>query len=153
LFAEAITGLAADADGDGQVSVFEAWLSAVGSVESFYKDTGRLVTEHSVLEDLGIGKPQGREAFDRFGEYSGKKPDAFGKPGLSSRDTFLLASPLESVLSAEERLKRSEFERELTRLRECKNGMDPGEYRKAAEVVFLGLAAIYEAAQKRLPSH
>jgi len=153
LFAEAITGLAADGDGDGQVSVFEAWLAAVGSVEAFYKDTGRLVTEHAVLEDLGVGKPQGREAFDRFGEYSGKTTDVSGAPGLRSRDSFLLASPLESALSAEERLKRGEFERELARLRGVKSGMDPEVYRKAVEVVFLGLAAIYQDAQKRLPSH
>jgi len=153
LFVEAITGLAADGDGDGQVSLFEAWLAAVASVEGFYKDAGRLVTEHAVLEDLGVGKPQGREAFDRFGEYSGKMPDANRAPGLRSRDSFLLASPLESSLSTEERFKRGEFERELIRLRGAKAGMDPEEYKKGAEAVFLGLAAIYQDAQKRLPPH
>jgi hypothetical protein len=151
-FAEAITSLVADADSDGQVSVFEAWLAAVGSVEGFYKDTGRLVTEHAVFEDLGIGKPQGREAFDRFGEYSGKKLEDSGTPGLRACDSFLLSSPLESVLSAEEHLKRAELERKLARLRGEKDGMASEDYRKVVEAVFLELAAIYEGAQKRLPS-
>lgn len=151
-FAEAISGLKADLDGDGQVSVFEAWISAVDAVEGFYKDAGRLVTEHAVLDDSGQGKPEGRAAFNRFGEYAGKKADSSAAPGVRARDAFFMASPIEAVLSEDERAKRSRLEGELARLRSEKAGMGEEAYRKALETVFVGLAGVYEGARKRLPS-
>jgi hypothetical protein len=151
-FAEAVAGLGADLDGDGQVSVFEAWLSAVDAVESFYKEEGRLVTEHSVLEDTGRGKPEGRAAFNGFREYSGKTAEFSAVPGMRARDTFLVASAVESAFTEAERVRRSQLEGELVRLRAAKGSMPEGEYRKALESVFVDLAGVYEGARGRVPA-
>lgn len=151
-FAEAISGLKADLDGDGQVSVFEAWISAVDAVEGFYKDAGRLVTEHAILEDSGRGKPAGRAAFNRFGEVSGEKVDSSAAPGAHARDAFFIASPIEAILSEQERAERRRLEEELARVRSAKAGMGEGEYRKALESIFVALAGLYEGARKRLPA-
>lgn len=151
-FADSITGMGADLDGDGQVSVFEAWIVATDAVEGFYKDAGRLVTEHAVLEDLGQGKPEGRGAFNGAGEFAGKKAGSSPEPGMRSRDSFLRTSPMEAALRKEERLKRGALEGELARLRESKGGMAEEEYRKALEMIFVELAGVYEGARRRLPT-
>ena len=48
---EAMNDATADLDKDGQTSVLEAWLTAAQRVAAFYKDEGRLLTEHSLLDD------------------------------------------------------------------------------------------------------
>jgi len=50
----------ADADKDGKVSVWEAFVYASGGVRKWYADQGRLPTERPLLDDTGIGA--GRDA-------------------------------------------------------------------------------------------
>nr|MDQ3624677.1 hypothetical protein [Verrucomicrobiota bacterium] len=54
-FSQAIADPAADLDKDGQVSVLEAYLAAAQAVAEFYKNEGRLATEHALLDDNGDG--------------------------------------------------------------------------------------------------
>ena len=54
-FAQAIGNPAADLDKDGQTSLLEAYLLAARQVEQFYKEAGRLATEHALLDDNGDG--------------------------------------------------------------------------------------------------
>ena len=51
--AKAIADPAADLDKDGQTSLLEAFLFASRQVEQFYKEAGRLATEHALLDDNG----------------------------------------------------------------------------------------------------
>src|SRR5262249_49838176 len=53
--ARAIADPTADLDKDGQTSLLEAFLMAARQVEQSYKDQGRLMTEHALLDDNGDG--------------------------------------------------------------------------------------------------
>src|SRR5258708_34249236 len=53
--ARAIADPAADLDKDGQTSLLEAYLAASRQAEQFYKEQGRLMTEHALLDDTGEG--------------------------------------------------------------------------------------------------
>src|SRR2546425_6296332 len=55
-FLEALQGTAADEDRDQKVSVWEAFKYAVAGTERFYKDEGRLATEHAQISDNGVDK-------------------------------------------------------------------------------------------------
>jgi len=52
-FVDAFKKKAADVDKNSEVSMLEAYLYAAQRVESWYKEQGRLATEHSLLEDSG----------------------------------------------------------------------------------------------------
>jgi len=55
-FVEAFKNNAADADKNSEVSMLEAYLYAAQRVDSWYKEQGRLATEHPLLEDSGNAK-------------------------------------------------------------------------------------------------
>ncbi len=125
-FAAAISGLDADADADGQVSVLEAWKHATRSVEASYKDQGRLCTEHSALEDAGDGRASAQNH------------------GHKARQWHLIQSAVEAGLNALQRERREEIELRINRLRERKNFAAPAEYASELEALLLELAGIYE---------
>src|SRR5262245_36896784 len=52
-FVEAFKNKAADSDKNSEVSMLEAYTYASQRVESWYKEQGRLATEHPLLEDSG----------------------------------------------------------------------------------------------------
>ena len=52
-FVDAFKKKAADVDKNSEVSVLEAYLYTAQRVEAWYKEQGRLATEHSLLEDSG----------------------------------------------------------------------------------------------------
>jgi hypothetical protein len=54
-FAEGIGDLKADLDKDGQTSLLEAFIIASKQAVEFYKNEGRLTTEHALLDDNGDG--------------------------------------------------------------------------------------------------
>ena len=55
-FLEALESPAADEDKDQKVSVWEAFKYAVAATDRFYKEEGRLETEHPALSDNGAEK-------------------------------------------------------------------------------------------------
>lgn len=153
-FAEAVTGTSADADADGQVSLFEAWRHAAGQVEAFYKDQGRILTEHAVLEDTGDGRPIGADAFKFAPKGDEKKlrkiEHAKDDEGMRSRQWHLLPDPVEATLTPGQRFEREEIERTLGGLRENKTGRLREDYQSEMEGLLLRLAAIYAEARERL---
>lgn len=62
-FIDALENSDADADKNGRVSVLEAFNYAAKLTADFYKQKGRLATEHSLLDDTGdgTGHPMGEE--------------------------------------------------------------------------------------------
>lgn len=156
-FAQAISGSEADWDGDGQVSVFEAWIHAAHAVDRFYKESGRMVTEHAVLEDSGDGRAVGRELFEPpASSGSAKNKGAPAPPKLTdgsmARQWSLVISAVEGALFPEERLKRQELEARLLELRSVKAQRPVEEYWRDVEAVLLELETVYRAAKGRLPA-
>ena len=116
-FSTAITDSAtADLDHDEEVSVLEAFLSAVAKVEEFYAQDGRLVTEHALLEDNG----------DKLGIaanfYRGVRPVVRAKEGKEvdgklAAKLVLVPNKNSKPLSREAEKRRSELEAEIEQLR------------------------------------
>ncbi len=145
LFSKAITDPVADLDRDGQVSVFEAWLTASQRVQAFYEADGRLATEHSLLDDNGdaLGTPadwfEGVRAVKRA--KSGAAPD-----GLRAQQIHLIPNAAERALSAEIRAERDALELELAKLREAKATMSEAQYFSDLEKLLRRIARLYQSA-------
>lgn len=145
MFAEAIASPDADLDADGQVSVFEAWFRACGSVEAYYKQEGRMLTEHSILTESGVSKPLD------YLQFAAKPKDP---PKVISPTEFaplasqchLVANPHEASLSREARNERQLLESELVSLRKSKAGLRSEDYQAQLETLLLRLHSLYRAA-------
>jgi hypothetical protein len=142
-FSAAIGDPSADLDKDGEVSVLEAWLTASRKVAAFYKEEGRLATEHSLLEDNGDGLGTPPEWFE--GMRAAKKPKAGTADGLRARQIHLVHSAQENALPAKTRAKRDALEQEVARLREQKAELPEKEYYAHLEKLMLQIASLYEA--------
>lgn len=141
-FARVISSREGDANQDGQVSLLEAFVSAAQSVEQFYKDEGRLASEHALIDDNGdsVGTPS-----DWFrGERLVKQPEGDTIPdGFRSRQIAFIASEQERLLTPDQRFARDRLEAELESLRSNKLAMDESEYYQQLENVLLKLGEIY----------
>ncbi len=142
-FSESIADPAADLDKDGETSVLEAWLAAARRATDFYKNEGRLATEHSLLDDNGdgLGTPpdwfQGVRAVKK--SKSNQAPD-----GLRAHQLHLVASAAERALPSTVRGERDELERELAKLRDSKAAMPEDEYFAKLEAIMLRIARLYQ---------
>lgn len=141
--AQAIADPAADLDKDGQTSLLEAFLSASRQVAQFYKDQGRLMTEHALIDDNGdgLGTPP-----DWFRGVRAYKTAANGKSvdGLRAHQMFLVRGEAEQQLSPEARARRDELEVKLSALRLKKGKMSDDEYYKQLEAILVEMARLYE---------
>ena len=139
---QAIADPAADIDKDGETSLLEAWLTAARKTADFYKDEGRIATEHSLLEDNGdgLGTPPDWFSGVRAVKKSrdGKTPD-----GQHAAQIHLVHSAAERALTAEQRAQRDGMERELSALRERKAAMKEDDYLRELEALLLKIARIY----------
>ena len=139
---ESIADPAADLDKDGETSVLEAWLAAARRVADFYKNEGRLATEHALLDDNGdgLGTPadwfQGVRAVKRA--KSNQTPD-----GLRAHQLHLVPSAAERALAPPVRAERDGLEKELAALRDAKAGLPEAEYFTKLEAILLRLARLY----------
>jgi hypothetical protein len=142
-FVNAISGEAeADQDGDGQISLLEAFLWASQQVARFYENEGRLATEHALIEDDGDGTGTRAEAFEGLRlKNQGQKNAA--TDGMLARQWVLLLNEEESKLSEETRRKRNALEREAEGIRGRKISMPADEYYRELERVFLEIAQLY----------
>jgi hypothetical protein len=142
-FSESIADPSADLDKDGETSVLEAWLAAARRAADFYKNEGRLATEHALLDDNGdgFGTPpdwfQGVRAVKRA--KNNQPPD-----GLRAHQIHLVASAAERALSPTVRAERDEMERELAKLRDAKAAMPEDEYFTKLEEIMLRIARLYQ---------
>ena len=141
-FAQGVASPAADLDKDGQTSLLETYLMASKQVEQFYKEAGRLATEHALLDDNGdkLGTPA-----DWFtGVRATKKPEN-GKSvdGVRAHQMNLVRGAEELELNPQQRARRDELEREITVLRERKKTMAEEEYYGELERILLEIARLY----------
>ncbi|MDB6020476.1 MAG: hypothetical protein JWQ04_333 [Pedosphaera sp.] len=140
--ARAIADPAADLDKDGQTSLLEAYLSAAHQVEQFYKDQGRLMTEHALLDDNGDGFGTPPEWF--HGTRAVKlAADGKSVDGVRAHQVFLVPGEAERQLTTETRARRDELEQKLSALRLRKAKMTEDDYYHQLEAILLEMARLY----------
>jgi hypothetical protein len=133
----------ADLDKDGQTSLLEAWLAAAQRTAAYYKDEGRLATEHSLLDDNGDGL--GTEPDWYKGVRVVKKAMGHQAPdGLHAHQIHLVPNAAERALSPALRAERDAIEKELTQLRDGKNALPEDAYFNQLEALLLKLAHLYQ---------
>src|SRR5215468_5637421 len=126
-FLEALQGNGADEDKDQKVSVWEAFKFAVAGTERFYKEEGRLATEHPLISDNG-----------------GEKTDAKVKeaPLLARSTSFVVDRPIVSSDPKMQALlnQRKELQQKIDALRINKDSLPAAEYDKQLEELLVQLA-------------
>jgi hypothetical protein len=139
----AIADPAADLDKDGQTSLLEAYLAASHRVEEFYKQAGRLATEHALLDDNGdhLGTPAGW-----FKGVRATRAAKDGAPldGQRAHQWHLVLTPSERAMPPDLRARRDELELELENLRRRKTTTPEAEYYSQLEALLIELARLYE---------
>lgn len=138
----AITDSAADQDKDGQTSLLEAFLAASHGVDEFYKQGGRLVTEHALLDDNGDGMGIASSWFEGLRATRSAR-DGAPLDGPRAHQWHLVLSPSEQVMSPDVRAKRDQLELAIESLRSKKAVMPEAEYYVQLEKLLLELAKIY----------
>jgi hypothetical protein len=142
--ARAIGDPVADLDKDGQTSLLEAFLLASRQTEGFYKEQGRLMTEHALLDDNGdgLGTPP-----DWFRGVRAVKTAAGGKAvdGVRAHQMMLVRGGAEQKLTPEARARRDELERKLSDLRGQKSKMAEDEYYRQIEAILVEIARLNPA--------
>ncbi|MBP8259983.1 MAG: hypothetical protein KA118_10010 [Verrucomicrobia bacterium] len=148
LLAESLRDPESDLDQDGQVSLLETFLSASHRVADFYQTSGRLATEHALLDDNGdrLGTPadwfRGIRAARNARE--GAVPD-----GHRAHQIHLVPAPAELALGPEGRIRRDQIESDLERLRASKSTLPEEGYYRQLEVILLELARLLEGPASR----
>jgi hypothetical protein len=141
--AQAIADPAADLDKDGQTSLLEAFLAASREVAQSYREQGRLMTEHSLLDDNGdkLGTPA-----DWFQGVRAVKTAVGGKSvdGVRAHQIFLVPNNVELELSPEVRARRDELEQKMSVLRLNKAKMNEDDYYRQLEGILVEMARLYE---------
>lgn len=130
-FIAALNANDADTDQDGHTSVLEAFVYANRLTADFYKQAGRLATEHALLDDDGDGV--GHEKAEA-GE------------GLLARATYLDSLSVEDAAATATTAKllkeRTRLEGEIEQLIARKASMPGAEYEEALERLFIQLAKV-----------
>ncbi len=140
---QAIADPAADLDKDGQTSLLEAYLLASRQTQAWYREEGRLATEHALLEDSGDGLGTPADWFR--GVHAVKKAKEDGQvDGVRAAQWCLAPGQRERDMSADLRAKRDELELKIAGLRSMKKTMPEEAYYEALEKLALQLAKLYE---------
>src|SRR6185312_1167925 len=112
---EAIADPRADLDKDGQVSLLEAFLTASGGVQEYYRTHSQLATEHALLDDNGdkLGTPA-----DWFRGVRATRRARDGAPldGIRAHQLHLIFSDRERRMPASVRQRRDQLELSLAAL-------------------------------------
>ena len=130
-FIDALNATDADTDQDGHISILEAFVYTNRLTAEFYTRSGRLATEHALLEDNGDGV--GHERVEA-GE------------GLLARATYLdslsLAQAAENIAIAKLLRERTRLEGEIEQLIARKSSLQEAEYEAGLERLFIELAKV-----------
>jgi hypothetical protein len=159
----------ADLDKDGQTSLLEAFVAAAHRTKEFYDTEGRLMTEHSLIDDNGDAQGTPAEWFQGIrvvrtaatgrgggGGRGGPGGAAAARgpavaDGTKAHQWALVQSAVELALSDEARLQRNDLENRIEVLRARKASMPESEYYTQLEAILLPLAEIYRSAEKGVP--
>ena len=130
-FISALTAKDADTDQDGHTSVLETFVYANRLTADFYKQAGRLATEHAMFDDNGDGV--GHEKLEA-GE------------GLLARATYLDSLSIDeaaaSAATGRLQKERTRLEGEIEQVIARKGSMAEAEYEATLERLFIELAKV-----------
>ena len=142
VFAQMVGSSSGDMDRDGQTSLLEAFLSAHHAVDTFYKEAGRLASEHPLIDDNGdmLGTPPDWFRGTRVIKESEKERDP---DGFRAHQIALIPSEQERKLSPEQRQRRDHLEAGLEALRKQKPDLPEDLYYDRLQAIFLELGKIY----------
>lgn len=142
-FSQAVGGAKeADLDNDDQVSLLESFLYASHETAKFYKDAGRLATEHALLDDNGDSLGSRMEWFEGTTATQLAAKDAEPDGDLAAQKV-LVKNAFERRLTPGQRTERDDLERAVKTLRREKSSMAEEEYYKQIEPLLLKLARLY----------
>lgn len=137
-FIAALTDPAADADKNGRVSLLEAFNYATKVTADWYKQKGRLATEHALLDDNGDGT--GHE-------------QATDGDGAIAKTTYLDSKTMEEANADVEVMKlledKQRLEQEIEKLKARKREMKAEEYESELERLLVELAKTTRAIKTR----
>jgi len=123
--------------------VLEAFLMASRQVEDFYKEAGRLATEHALIDDNGDGLGTPAEFFQGVRAVK-KAADGKTVDGVRAHQMNLVRSANEQELSPPLRARRDELEAQLSSLRDRKKQMKEEDYYNQLEKILVDMANLYE---------
>ena len=126
-FVEALQKAEADEDKDQKISVWEAFKYASAGVDRFYKEEGRLVTEHPQISDNGAAKTNA----------ASKEVPLLARTLVFQVDRPVVTNdPVLAALLNE----KKELEQKIEALRIGKSGIPEPEYEKQMEDLLVQLA-------------
>jgi len=146
--AESIADKNADLDKDGQTSLLEAYLIASRKTEDFYKQQGRLATEHALLDDNGDGLGVPATTFQGVRTTLTTEDDRL-PDGRRAHQLHLIRSEQEQQIPAEVRQRRDELELQVLELRGRKKTLTEEEYDRQLEELLLKLARLFESLEAK----
>ncbi|HSO74281.1 MAG TPA: hypothetical protein VLU47_05540 [Blastocatellia bacterium] len=130
-FIASLTGLAADADKNGRVSVLEAFNHATRKTADWYKVDKRLATEHALIDDNGDGT--GHE-------------EATGGDGPVAKALYVDSKPIEQAAGDAELARllgeRPRLEEAVEKLKARKGEMKLEDYERELEDLLVELATV-----------
>ncbi len=141
-FSQRVADPEADLDKDGQTSLLEAFLKAARDTAAFYRDSGRLATEHALLEDNGDGTTVRADDFRGIrlidDESAEHVPD-----GQRAHQLHLVPNRRERRLTAAQRQRRDAIEQAVFAHRRQRSNFSEEEYLAKLEALLLPLARLY----------
>ncbi len=146
--AEVLQDPVADLNKDGQNSILECFLLAAKRTAQHYEEQGRIATEHALLDDSGDGLGTRAEWFDGL-RLVRKGEGEDSKDGEWARRLHLVPGPLDRMLTAAERRRRDELERQVEAIRERRDELGEERFYAEVEALFVELAELYEQAEAR----
>ena len=115
-------------------------------METFYREAGRLATEHALLDDNGDGLGTPADWFR--GLRAVKRPkEGAAMDGLRAHQTHLVVSDREAQLPRELRERRDQLEQQAATLRDKKPQLSEKDYYAQLESIMIELARIYQSAE------
>ena len=142
--AGAVADPAADLDKDGQVSLLEAFVTASGRLNEYYKSHSQLATEHPILDDNGdkLGTPAD---FFRGARAVRRAKDGAPPDGVRAHQFHLVLSDRERAIPPELRRRRDQIERDVAALRDQKAKYSEDDYYAKLEPLMVELSRLYAA--------
>lgn len=141
----AIADPSLDLDKDEQTSLLEAFIAASSRVEEFYKQEGRLATEHALLDDNGDGRGTPADWFRGVRATKAAKDGAVD--GQLANQICLRRSKQENMLSDEARAERDALAAKIESLRKRKSEIPEDAYYRDLESIMVSLAKLYESTE------
>ena len=133
-FIEGATSARADSDKNGKISLLEGFLFARGGLASWFREAGRLQTEHPLLDDNGDGVGEARPGWEN-GE------------GFLAAAAYLLTPPEkddQSLQSQQLAAEKHQVERRIQELKYQKKDIPESDYYQRLEDLLIRLATLNE---------